>query len=292
MRVANQTLYGMVKQNLGNISEDLVKVNQIVSSGKRITNLSDDPVGLTQVLHIKATLSNMEQLGRNVTFGKSWLAASETALRNVQDLVSDTKAMAVQMATSTIGSPERDAAAENVQNTLEEIVSLANTDVGGRFIFAGSNTDNVPFAQDGTYNGDNNPFTIKVGQTTSVEVGKDGEAVFKSPGTDIFQILTDLKTALENNDVGGIQDAIGQLGAFFDYVNAQISDVGSKTLRMEVKENIFQDINISNTERLSTIEDADLAEAITDLKAKELAYQAALSSSSMIMGLSLVDYMK
>ena len=291
MRVANQTIYGMVKQNLGNIAEDLYQANKTVATGKRITNLSDDPVGLTQVLHIEATLSNMDQLGRNITFGKTWLASAETALRNVQTLVSDTKALAVQMSTSTIGYAERNAAAENVQNTLEEIVSLANTDVGGRFIFAGSNTDTAPFAIDGTYSGDNNPFTIKVGQVTTVDVGKDGEAVFKSPGLDIFQTLSDLKTALENNDVGGIQDAVGELGSFFDYMNAQISDVGSKTLRMEVKENIFQDINLSNTERLSTIEDVDLATAITELQSKQLAYQAALNASSKIMGLSLVDYM-
>ena len=291
MRVANQTIYGMVKQNLGNIAEDLFQANQTVATGRRITSISDDPVGLTQVLHIKATLSNMEQLGRNITFGKTWLTASETALRNVQTLVSDTKTLAVQMSTATMGSAERDSAAENVQNTLEEIVSLANTDVGGRFIFAGSNTDTAPFAVDGTYSGDSNPFTIKVGQVTTVDVGKDGEAVFKSTGLDIFQTLTDLKTALENNEVGGIQDAIGELGAFFDSMNTQISDVGSKTLRMEVKEGIFRDINLSNTERLSAIEDVDLAEAIIELKAKELAYQAALNSSSKVMELSLVDYM-
>jgi flagellar hook-associated protein 3 FlgL len=61
---------------------------------------------------------------------------------------------------------------------------------------------------------------------------------------------------------------------------------------MQVKENIFQDIEISKMERLSQIEDADLAAAITDLKAKELAYQAALASSSRIMELSLTNYMR
>jgi flagellar hook-associated protein 3 FlgL len=291
MRVANQTIYGMVKQNLGSITEELFKANKVVATGKRITNLSDDPVGLTQTLGIKADLSNMDQLGRNVTFGKSWLSATETALRNVQNLVSDTKAIVVQMASATIGAPERASAAETVQGMLEEIVSLANTDVGGRFIFAGSNTDDVPFAQDGTYTGDNDPFTIRISQASTIAVGKDGAAVFKAPGMDIFQTLTDLKTALENNNVGGIQTAIGELGSFFDHLNTQISDVGSKTLRMQVKENIFQDIEISKRERLSQLEDADLAAAITELKAKELAYQAALSSSSRIMELSLANYL-
>lgn len=282
----------MVKTNLGNITEELYKANQVVSTGKRISELSDDPVGLTQALHIKASLSNIDQLGRNDNFGKTWLSASETALRNVQTIISDTKAIAVQMAGATIGSAERDSAAETVQNMLDEIVSLANTDVGGRFIFAGSNTGTVPFAMDGTYSGDNNPFTIKIGQTTTVEVGKDGEAVFKAPGLDIFQIMTDFKTALENDDVGGIQDAIGELGGYYDHINTEISDVGSKTLRMLVKENIFNDIDISKRESLSQIEDADLAAAITELQAKELAYQAALTSSSRIMALSLADFMK
>ena len=56
---------------------------------------------------------------------------------------------------------------------------------------------------------------------------------------------------------------------------------------------IFQDLNFSNTERLSKIEDADIAEAIMNLSAAELTYQAALASSSKVMTLmTLVDYLK
>ena len=62
-------------------------------------------------------------------------------------------------------------------------------------------------------------------------------------------------------------------------------------IRMEVKEKIFQDLTLTNTDRLSKIEDADIPEAIIELKAKELAYQAALSSSASVMKLSLVNYM-
>jgi len=60
---------------------------------------------------------------------------------------------------------------------------------------------------------------------------------------------------------------------------------------MEIKTNIFQDLNIANTDRLSNIEDADITEAIMDLKEKELAYQAALASSARVMQLSLIDYL-
>jgi flagellar hook-associated protein 3 FlgL len=287
MRVANKTIYDMVKFNLGNIAEDLNHANKVVSTGKRISELSDDPVGLTQALNIKSALSSFEQLGRNITMGKSWLTASETAMSNVQDLISDAKTLCVQMATATIGAPERISASVTVQNLLEEVISLANTELNGRYIFSGSKTDTVPFSQDGTYNGDSNPFTVKIGRDTSVEVGNDGGSAF---GT-IFNTLSDLKDALASNDVDGIQTAMGNLDVHFDHVSNKISGVGSKMVRMEIKGNIFQELKINNTKRLSKLEDADITEAIIDLKEKELVYQAALSSSTGVMKLSLVDYM-
>jgi flagellar hook-associated protein 3 FlgL len=288
MRVTNRSIFESIKYNLGNISEQLNKASEIASTGKRINTLSDDPVGLTQSLNIQSNLANIEQMQRNINYGNSWLNASESALTSVDNILSDTKALCVQMASGTAGADQRSAAAENVQNNLEEIVSLANTDVSGNYIFSGSKTDAAPFEQNGTYNGDNTAFAIKISKSASVEIGSDGQAVF---GT-LFNTLADLKFALQNNDVSGIQDAMGKLDIHMDDISAKISDVGSKMDRMEIKNNIFQDLNLSNTERLSNIEDADIAEAIMNVSAAQLTYQAALSSSVKMMSLSLVDYLK
>jgi len=296
MRVASKTVYDTIKLNLANITEELHKANKVIATQKRITDLSDDPVGLTQVLNIKSSLSNIKQLGRNISMGRSWLTASESALSNVQNLISDARALCVDMANATTDASERASAAGTVQNIMEEIVSLANTDVVGRYIFGGSKTDTVPFSQGGIYNGDDNAFTIKIGRDTTAEVGNDGEAVFQPSGAgaadDIFQTLSDLKGALEGNNLSGIQAAMSKLDIHFDHISTKIPNIGSRMLRMEIKEKIFQDLNITNTDRLSKIEDADIAEAIIELKSKELAYQAALASSARIMGLSLVDYLK
>ncbi|MGD2149026.1 MAG: flagellar hook-associated protein FlgL [Desulfobacterales bacterium] len=288
MRVANKTIYDSITYNLRNCTQEMNKANEIVSTGKRINNLSDDPVGLTQALNVRSAISNIEQMQRNISLGNSWLASSESALTNVEDIISDTKALCVQMANATTGSGERLSAAGTVQNMLDEIISLANTHVAGNYIFSGSKTDITPFSSNGTYNGNDKAFTIKIGKDASVEVGSDGDAVFGN----IFTTMAVLKNALENNDVAGIQDAMSNLDGHFDDISAKISDVGSKMNRMDVKEKILQDLNFANTDRLSKIEDADLAEAIMELKARELAYQAALSSSAELMTLTLMDYME
>jgi flagellin-like hook-associated protein FlgL len=114
MRVANKTIYDIIKFNLGNITEELNKANKIVSTGKRITDLSDDPVGITQALDIKSTLSNIEQLERNINFGKPWLNSAESALSSVQNLISDARALCVEMATATKGAAERASAANTI----------------------------------------------------------------------------------------------------------------------------------------------------------------------------------
>lgn len=291
MRVANKSLYDSVKFELGSITEALSKANQVVSTAKRINNLSDDPVGLNQILNIKSFVSNIDQLGRNIDMGKTWITVGESALNNVQDLLTEAKALCVQMANDTVSGSERRAAAETAQNMLEELISLANTEVNGRYVFAGSDTDNMPFDSSGNYSGDNNPFTLKIGKNATIQVGSDGEAVFKASGNDLFQTFSDLVAALQGNDLGGIQTAMGNLDSNAQHVATKISDLGSKMRRLEMKESIFQDSKLANTQRLSKLEDADIADAIMDLQAKQTAYQAALASSSKILKMSLVDFL-
>jgi flagellar hook-associated protein 3 FlgL len=287
MRVTNKNVYDAVKFNLANIQEQLHKANQVVATGKRISALSDDPVRLTESLHIRSALSNTEQLGRNISMGKSWLAASESSLSQVQDIISDTRALCIQMANGTITAAERISAVDIVQNNIDEIVSLTNTEVNGQYVFAGWKTDTVPFGQDGTYYGDNHAFTIKIGNDTTLEIGSDGEALFQ----DLFTTMSDLKDALQGNDVDGIRGATTNLDIDFDRITTKISDIGSKMVRMETKEKIYQDAILTNTERLSEIEDADIAAAIIDLESREAVYKAALASSARVMGLSLVDFL-
>ncbi len=288
MRVANKSIFEAVKYQLARITEEMSKASRVVATGKRVNELSDDPVGITQGLTIKTALANIAQLERNISLGNSWLVASESAMSQAQGIVSDLKALSVQMASANSNSAQRTSAAQTVDNMLKEIISLANTEVSGRYIFGGTRTDTIPFSQNGTYNGNNDAFTIKSDKNATMAVGRDGSTVF----TGLLTTLSTFKTALENNNISGIQNAMDNLDTGFDTITNKISDVGSKALRMEVKVRILEDMNLNNRERLSKIEDADIAEAIMNLKSVEFAYQATLASSAKIMSLSLVDYLR
>jgi len=300
MRVANKTLYDSIIRNLNKVSTDMFKANQVVSSGKKINTLSDDPVGLVTVLGLRSSLENINQLERNISMGRSWLNMGESVLSQAEDLLSQTKALCVGMADSTKGSSERANAATTVDGYLRQILSLANTQAGGRYIFAGTKTDTSPFSFDDednptlvTYSGNDTPFSVKIGKDMNVAVGRDGEEIFGDTWDDnnIFKTMIDLKTDLESDDVTGIQGAMDKLETHLETIQTLISDTGAKVIRLDVKETIIQDLNLTYTDRMSQLEDADIAEAIMDLASKELVYQAALASSAKVMTLSLVDYL-
>lgn len=298
MRVANKTIYDAAIRNLGNTSLDMVEANKIVSTSKRINDLSDDPVDLVKILDLRSSISNLNQMERNISMGESWLKASESALTQVNDIITSAKVLTVAMASDNVGASERANSAVLVQQYLEEIMSLANSSSGGRYIFGGTNTDTIPFDFNtaGTeieYSGNDTAFSINVGKDTVIPVGKDGEDIFGENWDDsnIFRTLIDMRTSLETNDFSGIQDAMSNLDEHVKTINAHVSDIGGKAIRLDVKSEIVTNLEFTNTERISDLEDADLAEAIIALKSKELAYNAALSSSAKLMEMSLVNFL-
>ncbi|MBN2420150.1 MAG: flagellar hook-associated protein FlgL [Deltaproteobacteria bacterium] len=301
MRVANKTLYDGAIRNLGRTSLDMVEANEVVSTSKRINDLSDDPVNLVKVLDLRSSIANLDQMERNISMGKSWLNASESALTQVNDIIGAAKVLTVAMASDNVGATERANNASLAQHYLEEIISLANSSTGGRYMFGGTNTDTVPFTLDTTdpldprveYAGNDTAFSINIGKDTVIPVGKDGKDIFGTNWDDsnIFKTFIDLKTSLETNDFTGIQDAMDKLDEHLKAVNANVSDIGGKSIRLDVKKEIVADLELTNTERISDLEDADLAEAIIALKSKELAYNAALSSSSKLMEMSLLNFL-
>ncbi len=184
MRVPTVTTFGSTTYQLGKITTQLNAANTAVVTGKRINTLSDDPVGLSQVLSIRSSLSNIDQLARNIATGRTWLNAGEAALGTAKDLITEAKTLSIQMVNGGVSDADRADAAEQIEGILLQMEELANTSVNGRYIFAGTRTDLKPFELDQSqdpplsYSGNSTAFAVKTGSDAAVTVGHDGAAVF------------------------------------------------------------------------------------------------------------------
>ncbi len=295
MRVSSKAMWEATRYQLGNITNELTEASIIVATGKRINSLKDDPVGVTRVLNLKSNLSDLDQIKKNLATAQTWLDAGETALRSVQDIVTESKTLAIAMRSDTVNADDRQVSAEQIRGYILELESLANTQVQGQYIFSGTKTDTKSFELNdqqnpttATYSGNSTAFEIKTGKNSTIEVSQDGDSLFST----LFSSMIDLLNDLETDDAAGIETGIANLNTDFETINTAIADIGAKGVRVETKDKIIQDLYLSYTEARSELEDADIIEAISHLKSTELAYQAALASTSKLMTMSLVDFMR
>ncbi len=107
----------------------------------------------------------------------------------------------------------------------------------------------------------------------------------------IFGTLLDLKQALANDDVDGIERAMSRLDNHYESLTSAISAIGVTYDTLTATEDTITDTELTLTTRLSDVQDADTVDAIMVLNSTQTTYEAALSACSSIIGMSLVDYM-
>lgn len=185
MRVPNISLYSTSKSQLNTITNNLKDANEVVSTQKQINAISDDPIGLSQVLSLRLSVKNLTQLDKNIDLGKTWLNGTEAALQSVQDQLIDAKLLATQLVNASMSTSERADAVETVEGIIDQVLSLGNTQVNGSYIFSGTKNNVRTYTYDddanptkAIYNGNQTAFAIKTGQVNKLEVGRIGEEVF------------------------------------------------------------------------------------------------------------------
>ena len=84
----------------------------------------------------------------NIKQGKTRLEITETTLKQVDDLVQQARKLAEANSGAEITAEQRQLAAENVKEIYDQVMQLANSRFGGRYMFAGYQTDTAPFTRD------------------------------------------------------------------------------------------------------------------------------------------------
>jgi len=141
------TIFSSIQNNLQNLAEDLQRVNASISSGQKYQRISDNPVDVGAILGLTQEQSQVVQYDRNLDTAKSWLSVTLSALEDITELVRASTALTNQMATGTYNASQRQAAAQQIQGYLEEVMQVGNTKFGGQHILAGYRIDSPPFIE-------------------------------------------------------------------------------------------------------------------------------------------------
>ena len=303
MRITNNMLSNSLIRNLESAQGKMDQLQNQLSSGQRISKPSDDPVGIQNAMRLKSNISGVEQWKNNANAAIDYMNTTDSTLGDMTSMLQRVRELAVQGANGTLGTDDRNAVANEVDQISDQLHLMANTQVGSKYIFSGTATDKALQIQDPvtkiwssqTSAGNDQEVKFEVGNNVNIPISVNGNNLFGDTATipsGIFTTLSALSKALKANDSTSINNAIGSVDANINNVIALRSDLGARVNRMTSIQSQLDSTSINLQQNLSSIQDADMAKTITDFTNQQNVYKAALSVGAKIIQPSLVDFMR
>lgn len=268
-----------------------------LSTGKKINRPSDDPVIAMKGMNYRTQLTEVKQYKRNTNEAHNWMDNSDAALDKATQAMQKLRELAVQASNDTYGEEERKSIMEEAKQLKEHIADIANTNVNGKYIFNGTDTDIKPVEGDdfSSVIFNDTDVKIEVANGTKLKANVDGSKVFGSnseTNTDLFNDIESFISDLESGNQADIEENISTLDANINNtVNAR-ADLGARMNRLDLVENRLGEQEVIATKTMSENEDVDYEKVITELITQESLHRAALSAGSKIIQPTLMDFLR
>lgn len=299
-----QTAANQFLSNLSALEQRLDTANKQVSSGLRVQTVSDDPAVVSQIVQLNAQIDANSQVKTNLSQVQTEVNAAESAINTATTLLDRASQIATAGSSST-STVDRTQLAQQVQDIAIEMQQLADTQVGGRFVFSGDSDQTPPykpvdFATNplngvGAYQGSASTRTVVDSYGGRISISVTAQDIFDGGGTttnnSVFQKLASLYTALMANDPTATAQAAADLETAANYLNAQQAHYGDIQNKISDALTSQGALDTNLRAQLSTAQDADEAQAVIQQQTDNTALSAAETAYSSFPKKSLFDYL-
>lgn len=275
---------------MGSLGRELSKIQTRASTGLEFSRPSDEPAKVTRVHTLSSRLADQQTWKENAQHASSWQTLADTALGHALDITTRAYELATQMASETYNDTDRTQSAIEVQGLFQDLITTANSEMEGRFLFAGAATSTQPFDAAGTYLGSASSASTLVGQGLDVKVGFVGSDMFQN-GVDVLATVRDLATALAANDVLNVQAAVGDLANAVETLTRARILVGVEQASAIDAEELAGNLETFLSSDLNAEIEADPVSTYIRLSETQSSYEAALQVLSSTRGMSLFEAM-
>ncbi len=301
------TLDMQTDQNLLTINDQQEQINQLsqqISSGQKLSSPSDDPYDWAQAMNLNQGLQEYTSILSGISFGTGWCQATGSALSQLSNLVSQAQQIAVSAGSETGISNSANLASE-VNGILQQAVSLANSQYGDQYIFAGTSTSTAPYSIDDTTGAvtgpaDQSSILVKTGTcdasgggSTAVNLTGNDVFTFSSGGStlNVLQVIWGLGQAIQSGDSATVSSDINTLTDAYNSINNESAVNGATLSDLTGQQSAINVMQTNTKSTLSNLQDTDMATATTKLSQAQTAFQAALQVTGMLDNLNLTSYL-
>jgi flagellar hook-associated protein 3 FlgL len=286
--------------NLNQISQNMITAQRQITTGLKVTQVSDAPDSVSLLLEAHAGLATTQQTLSNLNRVTVEVNAGESALENAVTLFDQAQTYAAQGATSTQTAAGNLTLSQQINTLLGQFAGLADTRVENRYIFAGDLDQQVPYTYTAgqtppisTYGGSASTRQTADASGNTFPVALTAQQVFDSsdPTTNVFTTLENLSTALASNDTATIQTVLNGLPKVAQYLNTQLAFYGNTQNRLAAATTDAQNLQTQQQAQVANLQDADTTQSILELTQTQTQQQAALQSEAQLPRQSLFNFL-
>ena len=280
--------------NILDAQAQVARLQEQLGTGKAILTPADDPTAYVQLTNLKTELSRVESYQKNISALTSALSYEEASLDTANNLLVRVRELTIQGQNGTLSDSDRTAIATEISALRDQLLSIANTtNADGEYIFAGSASTEAAYSDDGTFQGDSLIRQINIASGVSVGEGHSGADLFEqiSDGDNIFTVLSDLTLALSDNDQEVVSAKFVDLDTALEQLSTVRTSIGTRMNWIDDQAALNENFNLSLQRTVSSIEDLDVAEAITQLNLQMVSLQAAQQTFVKTQNLSIFNYL-
>lgn len=169
-------------------TEAMVRLQEQASTGARINRASDDPSTAHRILGLSSQKRSLESFMANLVEAVSALEVGSTVIAEMGSQLVEVRSLLTQVTGGIYGEDARHRIADGINDTLEQMVSLANTKHANQFIFGGGNTTSRPYVaerSDGritsvTYQGSYEARNVEMAPGVEASAFYVGDDIFRS----------------------------------------------------------------------------------------------------------------
>lgn len=295
MRVTDRMMINHTLDSLRSGRDRLGELQKQVATGRRLLKSSDDPGDVERALTLTSELRIIENQSRNLDTSRDWLSGTDQALSDFSDLVLSLRNLSLTALNETNSDAELEAMAAQVGEHLENALSVANSRQAGYYLFSGHQTRTAPFVRQGNaviYQGDNEEIrhAVELGQTMPVNVtGVTGE---NGGLLNALNQMADLQIAMQDGNRISINDFLEASDLMREDLSSAQGLVGSRIQRINQTQSRLSQREIDLKQLYSSLVDADMAEAVTEMNAQTRAYELTMAASARFLPRSLLDFLR
>jgi flagellar hook-associated protein 3 FlgL len=298
MRITQSMIANNALKNIRNSMLRREELSEQISTGKKINKPSDDPEKAGKASYFMSRNRLLNSYIDDIKNTRSVLVYYDTALQEMQNVNHRIKELTVQTANGTQTIEDRHHIALELKQLKEHLYKLANTQIGGKYIFGGAKTDIPPVRKENSKVVINTPQEANIRaklpiENINVEYGVTVYDVFKTDtGETVFGILDRLIDSVEEGKNDNIERDLGSLDSILNNVNSNLARIGSVDNMLESMEKRFENVVDNNNDIVNDLVGTDLPKALSDLSLEQTTLQAALKTTAQILPQSLVDFIR